>query len=161
MFPFLEFPLDNFVGAIHVTVTLLNAQPAARLMARKGWDRIVNIASVAGMRAVGTGRAAYGTSKGAVIALIRQMGVELAEHGITTNAVSPGAVDTPMTRVLHSGKFRKEYMDATSMDRYGTTRKVASAVRYFVGDEAGYTTGVVLPVDGGFLASGTTEGDGS
>lgn len=146
---------------VNVTGTLLCSQHAGQLMARNGWGRIVNIASVAGMRAVGTGRTAYGTSKGAVIALTRQMAVELAAHGITANAVSPGPVDTPMTRVLHSDKFRKEYTDAIPMDRYGTTGEVANAVMYFVGDEAGYTTGVVLAVDGGFLASGAREGDGS
>jgi NAD(P)-dependent dehydrogenase (short-subunit alcohol dehydrogenase family) len=83
VFAFLEFPLDNFVATMNVNVTgtLLCAQHAARMMVREGWGRIVNIASVAGLRAVGTGRTAYGTSKGAVIALTRQMAVELAEHG--------------------------------------------------------------------------------
>ena len=160
VFPFLEFPLDNFAATLNVNVTgtFLCSRHAARLMAGNGWGRTVSIASVAGQRAVGTGRTAYGTSKGAVIALTRQMAVELAPLGITANAVSPGPVDTPMTRVLHSDKFRKEYTDAIPMDRYGTTGEVANAVLYFVGDEAGYTTGVVLPVDGGFLAAGAREG---
>jgi NAD(P)-dependent dehydrogenase (short-subunit alcohol dehydrogenase family) len=60
------------------------------------WGRIINIASVAGVRAVGTGRTAYGTSKGAVIALTRQMAVELCDYGITANAIAPGPVDTPI-----------------------------------------------------------------
>lgn len=156
VFPFLDFPLDNFVATMNVNVTgtLLCAQQAARLMVRQGWGRIVNIASVAGMRAVGTGRTAYGTSKGAVIALTRQMAVELAEHGITANAVAPGPVDTPMTRVLHTEQFRKEYSRAIPMERYGTTGEIAAAVMYLVSEEAGYVSGAVLPVDGGFLASG-------
>lgn len=159
VFPFLEFPLDNFVATMNVNVvgTLLCAQHAARLMLKHKWGRIVNLASVAGQRAVGTGRTAYGSSKGAVIALTRQMAVELAEHGITANTVSPGPVDTPMTRVLHSDQFRKEYTHAIPMNRYGSTAEVAAAVMYFVGDEAGYTTGVDLAVDGGFLASGARK----
>ena len=159
VFPFLEFPLDNFVTTMNVNVTgtLLCSQHAARLMVKRNWGRIVNIASVAGMRAVGTGRTAYGTSKGAVIALTRQMAVELAEHGITANAVSPGPVDTPMTRVLHTDRFRQQYTHAIPMDRYGSTSEVAAAVMYFVGDEAGYTTGVSLAVDGGFLAAGARK----
>ena len=65
VFPFLDFPLENFVVTmnINVTGTLLCAQAAARLMLRRRWGRIVNIASVAGMRAVGSGRTAYGRSK--------------------------------------------------------------------------------------------------
>lgn len=159
VFPFLEFPLDNFVATLNVNVvgTLLCAQHAARLMLKNKWGRIVNLASVAGQRAVGTGRTAYGTSKGAVIALTRQMAVELAEHGITANTVSPGPVDTPMTRVLHSEQFRKEYTHAIPKNRYGSTAEVAAAVMYFVGDEAGYTTGVDLAVDGGFLAAGARK----
>jgi len=156
LFPFLEFPLENFIATMNVNLvgTLLCSQHAARLMVKRRWGRIVNIASVAGMRAVGKGRTAYGTSKGAVIALTHQMAVELADYGITANAVAPGPVDTPMTRVLHTNQFRKEYSSAIPMNRYGTTGEVAAAVMYLVSDEASYTTGVTLPVDGGFLASG-------
>ena len=156
VFPFLEFPLENFLATmeVNVTGTFLCAQHAARLMLRNRWGRIVNIASVAGMRAVGTGRTAYGTSKGAVIALTRQMAVELAAHGITANAVAPGPVDTPMTRVLHSEQFRRDYARAIPMERYGATGEIAAAVMYLASEEASYVTGSVLPVDGGFLSSG-------
>ena len=156
VFPFLEFPLENFAATMNVNVTgtFLCSQYAARLMVKSKWGRIVNIASVAGMRAVGTGRTAYGTSKGAVISLTRQMAVELAEFGITANAVAPGPVDTPMTQALHTAKFREEYSRAIPMNRYGTTSEVASAILYLVSDEAAYVSGIVMPVDGGFLASG-------
>jgi len=154
--PFVDFPLDSWKAHLDVNVTgvLMCAQHGARLMMRQRWGRIVNIASVAGMRSVGVGRTAYGTSKAAVIALTRQMAVELAEHGITANAVAPGPVDTPMTQVLHTPEFRKSYTDAIPMDRYGTPEEVAGAVAYLASEGAAYTTGIVLPVDGGFLASG-------
>lgn len=63
VFPFLDFPLDNFIATmtVNVTGTLLCSQHAARQMVKNHWGRIVNIASVAGMRAVGKGRTAYGT----------------------------------------------------------------------------------------------------
>ena len=156
VYPFLEFPDDNFAAtmAVNVNGTFLCSQRAARLMVRNQWGRIVNIASVAGMRAVGTGRTAYGTSKGAVIALTRQMAVELAEKGVTSNAVAPGPVDTPMTRALHTAQFRREYENAIPMNRYGTVGEIAAAVMYLVSEDAGFVTGVTLPVDGGFLASG-------
>jgi NAD(P)-dependent dehydrogenase (short-subunit alcohol dehydrogenase family) len=100
------------------------------------------------------GRTAYGTSKAAVIGLTRQIAVELAQHGITANAIAPGPVDTPMTRVLHSAEFRQSYTNAIPMQRYGTPEEIAAAVAYLASDAAGYVTGIVIPVDGGFLASG-------
>ena len=83
--PFLDFELDSWQAHLNVNVTgvLLCSQHGGRLMRREGWGRIINIASVAGMRAVGVGRTGYGTSKAAVIGLTRQMAVELAEYNIT------------------------------------------------------------------------------
>jgi NAD(P)-dependent dehydrogenase (short-subunit alcohol dehydrogenase family) len=155
-FPFVEFPLDNWLATlnINVTGTLLCSQHAARLMLRRRWGRIVNIASVAGMRAVGKGRTAYGTSKAAVIGLTRQMASELAGEGITANAVSPGPVGTPMTDVLHSPEFRAAYTGAIPMKRYGRPEEIASIVSYLASESAAYITGAVIPVDGGFMAAG-------
>lgn len=155
-FPFVDFPLDSWKAHLDVNVTgvLLCAQHGARRMMAQRWGRIVNIASVAGMRAVGVGRTGYGTSKAAVIGLTRQMAVELAEYNVTANAIAPGPVDTPMTKVLHTAEFRHAYTSAIPMNRYGMPEEIAATVSYLVSDGAAYTTGIVIPVDGGFLASG-------
>ena len=155
-FPFLDFPYDNWVATMNINVTgaLLCSQHAARLMTRQGWGRIVNIASVAGERAVGHGRTAYGVSKAAIIGLTRQMAAELAELGVTSNAVAPGPVSTPMTEVLHSAEFRATYTAAIPAKRYGAPEEIAAAVSFLASEGAGYVNGVVLPVDGGFLAAG-------
>lgn len=155
-FPFLEFPLDNFLWTMQVNVTgaLLCSQHAARLMAPRGWGRIINIASVAGMRSVGSGRTGYGTSKAAVIGLTRQIASELALLGITANAVAPGPVDTPMTQALHSEEFRGAYTAAIPMKRYGVPEEIAALVSFLASEKAGYITGAVIPVDGGFMAAG-------
>jgi 3-oxoacyl-[acyl-carrier protein] reductase len=155
-FPFVDFPLDNWLATMNVNVTgtLLCSQRAARLMVPKRWGRIINIASVAGMRAVGKGRTAYGTSKAAVIGLTRQIATELAEEGITANAIAPGPVDTPMTEVLHAQAFRAAYTSAIPMKRYGRPTEIASLVSFLASESSAYITGVAIPVDGGFMSAG-------
>lgn len=154
--PFLSFPLDNWLATMNVNVTgtMLCSQYAAQLMVEKRWGRIVNLASVTGMRAVGSGRTAYGTSKAAVIGLTRQIAAELAEYGITANAVCPGPIDTAMTEAMHTPAFRAEYAKAIPMSRYGSTDEVAAVVAFLASDAASYVTGTAIPVDGGFMASG-------
>lgn len=154
-FPFLEFPLENWLLTMNINVTgvMLCGQHAARLMARHKWGRIVNISSISGIRA-GAGRTAYGTSKAAVIGLTRQMAIELAEHGITVNSVAPGPVDTPLTQEVHSEETRKSFNNAIPMQRYGSTAEIAAAVAFLAGEDSSYVTGHVVPVDGGFVAAG-------
>lgn len=153
--PFLETPLDDWqkVLSVNLTGTFLCGQAAARVMAKAGRGRIVNLASVSGLRA-GAGRTAYGTSKGGIIALTRQMAIELGPLGITVNAVAPGPVDTALTRAMHSARVRETYNAMVPLGRYGSTEEIAAAVAFLVSPEASYVNGQILAVDGGFLAAG-------
>ena len=92
--------------------------------------------------------------EGSVIGLTRQIASELAELGITANAVAPGPVDTPMTKVLHSDEFRDAYTAAIPMKRYGAPEEIAALVSFLASESAGSITGAAIPVDGGFMAAG-------
>jgi|SRR5208283_673688 len=157
-FPFVDYPLDhwNQVMAVNVTGPMQCGQHAARLMAPRKWGRIINLASVSGMRA-SAGRTAYGTSKAAIIGLTRQMAIELAEHGITVNGIAPGPIDTPLTKVLHSERARGNYLRATPAARYGTPEEIAGPVSFLASEDASFITGHVIAVDGGFMAAGILE----
>ncbi len=156
--PYLEYPKEHWdlVMRVNVTGPFLLSQYAGRLMKKNGWGRIINLASISGEIA-SFGRAAYGTSKAAVYGLTRQMAIELSEYGITANGISPGPIETPLTQVLHSDEARKAYTDRVPMGRYGSSNEIAAAVLFLASEGASYINGHVLPVDGGFLASGVLQ----
>jgi NAD(P)-dependent dehydrogenase (short-subunit alcohol dehydrogenase family) len=153
--PFLRTSLELWQEtlAVNLTGTFLCCQAAAPAMAAVGGGRIITIASVSGQRG-GTGRAAYGASKGGVITLTRVMAVELARHNITVNAIAPGPVETPMVATLHTAADRAAWLGSVPAKRYGTPAEVAAAAVFLASDEASYITGHVLNVDGGFGAAG-------
>ena len=114
---------------------------------------IVNIASISGLRASSL-RAAYGTSKAALIHLTKQQAVELGNLGIRCNAIAPGPVETAMAKAVHSPEIRRDYHDAIPLARYGTEAEIAQAVLWLCSPQASYVNGQCLAVDGGFDASG-------
>lgn len=153
--PALEHSLSQWQLALSINLTapFLIIQHAMRSMKRKGWGRVINVASISGVRA-GTGRLGYGTSKAALIALTRQFAIEAAEWGVTVNAVAPGPIETPMVKQMHSGDTMETYGRLVPMRRYGSTDEIAHAVLFLASEQASYITGDTLAVDGGFLASG-------
>ncbi len=131
-------------------------QEAARPMVEAGYGRIVNIASISGVR-VGAERMAYGISKAGVVALTQQAAMELAPFGVTVNAIAPGPVDTALTRAHHTPAARANYHRMIPAARYGFPEEMADAAVFLAGEAAAYVSGVVLPVDGGYLAAGVRE----
>jgi len=143
----------NATLAVNVTAPMVLTQHVLLGMRNKGWGRIVNVSSISGVRA-GTGRLSYGTSKAALIAMTGQFAVEVAEWGVTVNAIAPGFVDTPMIRTLHGSSNQSAFLAVCPMNRFCSPQEVASAVSFFASEQAAFITGQTLGVDGGFLASG-------
>ena len=126
---------------------------AARAMLRQGRGRIVNIGSAARVFAV-PGFAAYASAKGAIDALTKTLALELAPHGITVNAVAPGAIDTPLNKNAYTPEVRRTYEERIPMHRIGTAEEVADVVLFLASEGARYVTGQELVVDGGLTING-------
>jgi NAD(P)-dependent dehydrogenase (short-subunit alcohol dehydrogenase family) len=130
------------------------AQAAAREMAKTKWGRIINIASI-GSGGVGVGFPMivhYCASKGGIIGMTEALAGELGPMGITVNAIGPGGVDTEMTQGT-SEEQKKGMTARLPIKRFGTSEEIAAGVVYFASEEAAYTTGATLYIDGGWLAT--------
>lgn len=139
------------VIATNLKVPFLCCQAAARVMRAAG-GAIVNVASVVGV--VGfPKRAAYGASKGGLIQLSRCLAAELAAHKIRVNAVASSVIRTPMTEpLLEDANYAAVVAQRTPLGRPGEPDDVANAILYLASPAAGYVTGHVLMVDGGWSA---------
>jgi NAD(P)-dependent dehydrogenase (short-subunit alcohol dehydrogenase family) len=151
-------PADwDAVFRTHVGGTWLWARAAIPQMQRQSKGSIITVASQLAI-AGGKGNSAYIAAKGAIISLTRTMAVDFASDGIRVNAIAPGAIETPMlkrsfARHTDSQAVRETSRDRHAMKRFGKPEEVAEAALYLASDASSFTTGMVLPVDGGWLAA--------
>ncbi|MGA3049603.1 MAG: SDR family oxidoreductase, partial [Terracidiphilus sp.] len=141
----------------NLTGTLRACQIFGKTMVQAGYGRIINIASLASF--VGFYRvAAYAASKGAVTSLTKVLAIELAQSGVTVNAIAPGLFPTELTAPIILGTPRGEELILRSpMGRFGEPREVAGTAVFLASEAASFITGEVIAVDGGFLASGVNQ----
>jgi len=119
-------------------------------MCRQRSGVIINIASVQGMRPIYAGASIYAASKAAVISLTRSAAHEYGQFGIRVVAIAPGPIDTPMLRAADPNGA---IVEAVPLHRIGAPSDVANAVLWLASEAASYVSGVLLPVDGAFMAA--------
>ncbi|MEG1592977.1 MAG: 3-oxoacyl-[acyl-carrier-protein] reductase [Oscillibacter sp.] len=135
------------VIATNLKGAFLCMKAVSRLMMKQRYGRIVNLASVVGLRG-NAGQVNYAASKAGLIGMTKSLAKELATRGVTVNAVAPGFIDTDMTASLPEAA-KAALLPTIPMQRLGKPGDVAAAVAFFASEEAAYITGQVLCVDGG------------
>ncbi len=149
----LDFAEWQRVISTNLNGTFLCSQAAARQMIAQGQGgKIINLASVAGLVGV-PNRAAYVSSKHAVVGLTKEMAMELAEHDIQVNAIAPGVVETGMT----AGYFDDPHVVESVRKlhparRWAQPEEIANLILFLSSAEAHFMTGATYPIDGGFMA---------
>nr|WP_257795023.1 MULTISPECIES: beta-ketoacyl-ACP reductase [unclassified Arthrobacter] len=131
----------NLTGAFRVV------KRASKGMLRMKKGRVVLISSVVGLYG-SPGQINYAASKSGLIGIARSLTRELGSRNITANVVAPGFINTDMTRALPEDT-QKNYLSSIPAGRFAEPEEVANVVRWIAGDEAGYISGAVIPVDGG------------
>ncbi|MBR2695681.1 3-oxoacyl-ACP reductase FabG [Candidatus Saccharibacteria bacterium] len=142
----------DFTIATDLTSVFKMTRAFGKIMAKAGYGRIINIASMYGL--VGNTEihtVAYHSSKGGVVNFTRAVAAELATSGITCNAICPGYFETELTKaVLDTPKFQEFAKVHVPMQRYGKPGELDAAAVFLASKEASYVTGAILPVDGGY-----------
>lgn len=142
-----------FTMNVNIIAPFLLTQKISQQMVERGIQgRIVNFSSITAVSGSAT-QVHYGAAKGAVSAFTHMAAEALGQYGITVNAVMPGPVPTKHnSEYLALEETKKEICGRLPMRQYGCPDYIADGVVYFLGDRAKWTTGVLLPVDGGYLA---------
>jgi NAD(P)-dependent dehydrogenase (short-subunit alcohol dehydrogenase family) len=147
----------NEILETNLTGALRAGQIFGRHMVERRYGRIIHIASLGSFLALYE-VAAYGASKAALASLTRTMAIEWAGHGVCVNAIMPGVFRTALNTQLLDGTPRgQEFLMRTPMKRFGKIEELVGAAVFLASDAASFVTGTILPVDGGFLASGVNQ----
>ncbi len=139
---FIDVVDANLTGGFRV------ARRVSKAMMRGRWGRMIFISSIVGLGGQ-AGQANYAASKAGLIGLAKSLAKEFATRNITANVVCPGPIETDMLRALTDSQ-RQAMLSVVPLRRLGQPEEIAAAIEFLASESAGYITGTVLPVDGGF-----------
>ena len=129
------------------------ARMVAPMMIERKWGRVVFISSQSGLVGI-PGQPVYCSTKGAIVNLVRTIGLEWAKHGITVNAIAPTFVDTPqVAMLLGDPEFKAGIVGRIPLGRVGGTSDLTGAAIFFCSDASSFVTGQILGIDGGLTAT--------
>jgi NAD(P)-dependent dehydrogenase (short-subunit alcohol dehydrogenase family) len=151
--PFENYTIEEHqqVQRINVDAAIVCVQSALPHMRKKGWGRIINIASIT-VYGGWSFLSPYIQSKGALIGLVRAWAREFGQYGITVNAVSPGAFPTDAEKIHNDPDGYARYvLEHQAVKRRGTPSDIANALMFIASDAAGFISGQTLNVDGGWV----------
>ena len=154
--PFLEMTGDDWheLLAANLHGYYYGCRAAARQMvAQGGGGRIVNVTSIVDIQPIAE-LTAYVTAKGGILGLTKTLAVELGPYGITVNALSPGATDTPLNKVAYTPEVRRNYEHRIPLGRIASAEEIADPIVFLASDASRYVTGLEFVVDGGMILNG-------
>lgn len=154
--PFLEMTDEDWHGLLAANLHgyFYGCRAAAKQMVEQGGGgRIVNVTSIVDIQPIAE-LSAYVTAKGGILGLTKTLAVELGPHGITVNALSPGATDTPLNAVAYTPEVRSNYNHRIPLGRIASAEEIAEPIVFLASDASRYVTGVELVVDGGMILNG-------
>jgi NAD(P)-dependent dehydrogenase (short-subunit alcohol dehydrogenase family) len=157
--PYVKYAVDvtremwEKIFNVNMMAPFILTREVGKIMIKQNYGRVINMASAGGLVGM-AGQVAYASMKGALIQMTRSLAIEWAKDNITVNALAPSILATDLTAgVMKSEQYSKALLQRVPMGTFGKAGDVVGAALFFASEGSAYTTGMVLPIDGGLLAS--------